>query len=309
MINYQLVMVALFSITSIFASTAVGSSDAVSSHLTSAPFSDIFSYEGPRLHARMTNSRWSIEDIKREHIGFHQDLFANPIVMSRFGDGQVRDRSAVRARCENSIEKRFGEGHPHGLMTVSDPGTTFPFMHLVGGGGDRAGTSEIAYAMIPDYQEKKIGTQVVSCLVQTWAPEVRRIGLGTGLDPVAQSSIISNFQCFGGASLDQLDATASPANPSSWVILDRLGFKAAGQGVASSEVVVDLDGREFGTVRKDQYILMEEHLLSLFDPAISDAPLKSGQRYLMTDPAGVKRTFSKHERYARLKYHLEKAVS
>lgn len=70
--------------------------------------------------------------------------------MAGFGDGQVRSAESVASRVKNSIEERFGNGSPHGLLTVLDQ-LKQPFMYMVAGGGDRTGTSEIAYTMKHEY--------------------------------------------------------------------------------------------------------------------------------------------------------------
>jgi hypothetical protein len=212
--------------------------------------SEIFEYENPGqatgLHVRLLGEGWQGKDIKASHIKFHQDLFGNPFVIQGFADGQIREAEGVKSRCLMSINDRFAKGFPHGLLTISDTETGTPFMHIIGGGGDRAGTSEIAYAMLPEYQGKKFGTKVVSSFVQDWAPEVRRIGLGNGLDPLADEKIIKAFQCFEGKALDQLDATASPSNVASWRILDGLSFQAAVNDLENSESHIDFDGKELG---------------------------------------------------------------
>lgn len=267
--------------------------------------SDIFSYEDPlnaqRLHVSLKGNNWSAEDIKLGHTVFHIELFGNPTVMAGFADGQIRSAESVTTRVKNSVEERFGKGSPHGLLTVVNQ-LNKPFMHIVAGGGDRPGTSEIAYAMMPDYWGKKYGEKVVTKMVHEWAPEVYRIGRGIGLNPKGQANIISAFQCFGGKPLDQLDATASPSNPASWKILVKTGFEAAKSDLKSEEIVIDYDQREFDSLKT-----MEDELLKLFEPAtaIDSQLLIPGKRYCMLDPEGNLRTISKHTRWERMKYHFE----
>jgi hypothetical protein len=267
--------------------------------------SDIFSYEDPlkaqRLHVSLKGDNWRAEDIKLDHTLFHIELFGNPTVMVGFADGQIRSAESVTTRVKNSVEERFGKGSPHGLLTVVDQ-LNKPFMHIVAGGGDRPGTSEIAYAMMPDYWNKKYGEKVITKMVYEWAPEVYRIGRGIRLDPLSQINIIRAFQCFGGKPLDQLDATASPSNPASWKILVKTGFEAAQSDLESQEVVIDYDQREFSSLKN-----MENELLKLFEPAtaLDYQPLLPGKRYSMIDPEGNLRTISKHTRWERMKYHFE----
>lgn len=265
--------------------------------------SNIFTYEDPvnaqRLHVSLTGDNWRAEDAKSEHIKFHVDLFGNPTVMTGFADGQPRPSDAVESRINDSITNRFGKGKPHGLLVVLDD-TKQPFMHVVAGGGDRAGTSEIAYAVIDSHWGKSYGKKVVTSIVQEWAPEVYRVGHGIGLDPIEHANIIAAFQCFGGKSLDQLDATASPSNPASWKILDRLKFKSARCDLASNDITIDFERKEFDSSKS-----MEAELLPMFDPGKGGA-LQAGKRYRMIDPDGKLRTVSKHARWDRMKYHFEK---
>jgi hypothetical protein len=280
--------------------------------------SHIFSYEAkgvnsstlPRLHVNLQHERWMAEDIKEQHIPFHQALFGNAEVVKGFADGQTRDPEAVKSRCLNSINDRFGKGHPHGLLVVNNKENSKPFMHAVAGGGDRAGTSEIAYAMEVDYHGKGYGREVVSAVVQECAPEVRRVGLGQNLDPLNDfdSKVIKVFQCFGGQALDQLDATASPSNTPSWRILIGLGFQAAQCDVVDLEAVASFDNKEINVKSKEEYAAIETELLKRFDPIHSDRPLVKGQRYRMIDTDGNVRTFSHHDKWNRIKYHFEKKV-
>jgi len=274
--------------------------------------SSIFSHKDPvtaqNLRVSLKGDNWTAEDIKTEHTDFHIALFGNPTVMAGFADGQVRDADSVRKRVKDSIEERFGKGKPHGLLTVCDDQKK-PFMHVVAGGGDRSGTSEIAYAIVNEldgvkYWGKGYGTKVLTKVVQEWAPEVYKIGHGTY--PGANSKIVTAFQCFGGKegskALDQLDATASPSNPASWKILDKLAFEPAKCNLESTTVVIDYEHKEFASL-----ITMEEELLKLYDASTTSLgkTLEPGKRYRMIDPDGKVRTVSKHARGNRMKYHFE----
>jgi GNAT superfamily N-acetyltransferase len=272
-----------------------------------SPFrSNIFTYDDPlnaqNLHVSLKGDNWRAEDIKLTHLDFHISLFGNPTVMAGFADGQVRDAESVTNRVKNSVEERFVKGQPHGLLTVFDHSEQ-PFMHIVAGGGDRPGTSEIAYAMMPNYWNKGYGGKVLAKIVQEWAPEVYKIGRGDGLDSIPNENIVKAFQCFGGKPLDQLDATASPSNIASWKILVKLGFEAAKCDLGATDTVIDYDHKEFESSNA-----MESDLLSHFAPTSITTDVEQlmpGKRYRMIDPEGNVRTFSKHARWERMKYHFE----
>jgi GNAT superfamily N-acetyltransferase len=214
---------------------------------------------------------------------------------------------------ESSVEDRFAKGHPHGFLTIFD-GEEKRFMHAVAGGGERPGTSEVAYAMMLGYQGKKYGTKVIRAIVQEWAPQVYKIGHGQY--PNANDAIAKAFQCFGEKALDQLDATASPSNPASWKILEKVGFKAAQCELApEGEIDIDFDGKEFRATASttwERQILelqaMEVELLKFYnsDPSTPrSVTFASGKRYRMIDPEGNERTVSKHKQWNRMKYHFE----
>ncbi|AIL12652.1 hypothetical protein IM40_02530 [Candidatus Paracaedimonas acanthamoebae] len=268
--------------------------------------SEIFSYDdyvnAKGLHVTLNEDNWYAEDIKPDHLQLHINLFGNSTVMAGFADGQIRSAESVIARVKNSIEERFGKGSPHGLLTVLDEEKQ-PFMHVVAGGGDRPGTSELAYAMLPEYWGKKYGEKVVTKIVQEWAPAVYKIGRGIGLESNAHANIIKAFQCFDSKPLEQIDATASPSNIASWKILVKTGFEAAKCNLESTEIIIDYDHKEF-----ESLTTMEAELLKLFDIAKSntDQPLVPGKRYYMIDPEGQLRTISKHTKWERMKYHFEK---
>lgn len=277
--------------------------------------SEIFSFnnqaEATGLHVKLSGKfntgSWTAREIHSEDISFHQELFDNETVMRGFADGQRRDVNLTKSRCEDSINNRFGKGHPHGLMMVLGNGEQRA-MHMVAGGGDRPGTSEIAYAILPEFWRQGLGKSVVTAIVNEWAPEVRRIGLGQKLNEQVDANIRQAFQCFGGKELDQLDATASPSNVASWKILAGLGFEPAQCNVPNpEEIIVDYDHKDFGGSLKQNYESLETELLALFkDGEEASQQLKAGQRYVMIDLDGKKRVFSKHTRWDRIKFHFEK---
>ena len=267
--------------------------------------SKIFTYEDVKgaknLHVSLKGSTWYAKEVTKQDIPFHQKLFSDSVVMAGFADGQVREPEATKARLEDMWIPRFEQGHLHGGLTVFDPETDEPMGHVVAGGGDGAGVSEIAYSFLKNYWGKKIGTGIVGAIVQEWAPEVRRIGLGKDLDSKEDTPVIDAFSCFGGQVLIRLDATASPSNPGSWKILDKYDFEPAISNLSKKETVLDLEGIE-------SFEEVEQKTLKLFDISSTDTPLKVGVRYRMIDSDGKLRTFSKHAQYERIKYHFEREV-
>ncbi|WP_010300779.1 GNAT family N-acetyltransferase [Candidatus Odyssella thessalonicensis] len=288
--------------------------DVQASQFASAIFSFDNQAEATGLHVKLSGSfnsgSWIVREINSEDIPFHQELFDNETVMKGFADGQRRDVNLTKSRCEDSINNRFGKGHPHGLMMVLVNGEQRA-MHMVAGGGDRPGTSEIAYASLPEFWGQALGKSLVTAIINEWAPEVRRLGLGQELNGDADANIRQAFQCFGGKELEQLDATASPSNVASWKILTGLGFEAAQCNVPNpEEIIADYDHKDFGGSLKQNYEALETELLTLFNNGEeSSQQLKARQRYVMIDLDGKKRVFSKHVRWDRIKFHFEKKLS
>jgi RimJ/RimL family protein N-acetyltransferase len=268
--------------------------------------SDIFTYDDKEnakgLHVSLKGNKWQAKEVTEQDISFHQQLFSNPQVMAGFADGQIRTPESTEQRLRNMWIPRFQNGRPHGGLTVSDPETQENFGHVVAGGGDEAGVSEIAYSYLPAYWRKGIGSAVLGTIVQQWGPEVRRIGLGTGLDELQDANIIKAFKCFDGQELNRFDATASPSNPGSWKILEKFGFEAAASKVQNLEDTLDLDNKELQSPQA-----LEEELLKLFDSS-GDISYKIATRYRLIDTDGAVRTFSKHATYDRIKYHFERSV-
>ncbi len=265
--------------------------------------SEIFSYDNVEnarnLHVSLKGTNWHAREVKEQDIPFYKDLFQNAEIMKKFGDGQIRLPEATEKRMRDIWFTRFQEGHPHASLTVFESDSQAPIGHAVAGNGEGIGVSEISGAGLPSYWGKGMGTEVMKKIITEWGPEVRRIGLGKNLDDIQDEKIIKAFQCFGGKELCRFDATASPSNPGSWKILDKFGFKAANFKVKSSDPVLNLEQNEFSSPEN-----LEEHMVKLFDTS-SNTLLTSGFRYRLIDPEGNVRTFSKHEKYARIKYHFE----
>lgn len=274
-----------------------------------------------------TGVSWTAQDVKEEHIPFHQILFGDETTMSGYAGGTPRTPESVKSRIKTQWLPRFQSGKPHGGLTVFlGDSSALPIGHVVAGGGDQDkvyGVSEMAYSFLPntagpqkdgyggfyplDHRDlilwnKGLGSSIVAQIVTAWAPEVRRIGLGKDMDEIQEMPIVKNFRCFDEKPLGRLDATASPKNPASWKILDHY-FSAALSRVDSSTDFIDWDQKEFTSFEE-----MEDAFLKLYDVIAQTDPLNSGVRYRFIDPDGEERTVSKHASYNCLKYHFEHFV-
>lgn len=266
--------------------------------------SEIFTYEDPHnaknLHVSLAGTYWKARDVQETDIPFYQDLFQDPVVMAKYGNGRVYTPAETEESLRTRSIPRFQNGHPHGALTVFDPDSPEPkpIGYVVAGAGGAAGVSEIAGAGLDSYWGRRIGSEVMNTLLETWAPEVRCIGLGNGLDE-QDANIIKAFKCFDEKELERFDATASPSNPGSWRIMERFKFQPAAFNVPKADPVLDLDGREFETP-----LALETHIVNFFE----ENSLEPGVRYRMVDTNGALRTFSKHKDFQRIKYHFERKV-
>jgi RimJ/RimL family protein N-acetyltransferase len=269
--------------------------------------STLFTYDDPQsakgLHVSLQGSsskgiEWRAQEVTEADIPFYQGLFGDQKVMTGFADGKIRSPEFTAQRLGAWIS-RFQNGHPHGGLTVFRTEDQETLGHIVAGAGDAPGVSEIAYSYVPTSWGTGLGSAVLGTIVQQWGPEVRRIGLGIGLDEIQDANIVTAFKCFGGKTLERFDATASPSNPGSWKILDKFGFGAATFKVENLETPLDLDNRELQSPQA-----LEENILNLFHGS-GDNPYKIDTRYQLIDTEGKLRTFSKHAKYDRIKYHFE----
>lgn len=274
--------------------------------------SDIFAFDSPEkakgCHVSLTGKteggfQWMAHDVTKKDITYHQKAFGNPTVMAGFATGQTRSPESVSYRINNSWMPRFAQGNPHGGLTLFEKETEEPIGHVVAGGGDGPGVSEIAYTLmedswdgkgVPSVWGKGIMSSVVSTIATQWAPEVIRLSL----DEDTPKAIREAFCCFGGESLQRLDATASPRNIGSWKILLKNGFQAAKSNVFSDDYIADFDGKELTPLE------VENKLLKLFDVSC-EAPLKKGARYQMIGIGGDVFTTSHHANYDCMKFHFE----
>lgn len=303
-------------ISKLFLATAVMIPLLTTQHaVSSAPqfSSDIFHFENPEeatgchvtLHGTTTKGlSWTAWDVVEKDISYHQKAFSNSTVMAGFSTGQTRSPESVALRIKNQWIPRFAAGHPHGGLTIIENVMESPIGHVVAGGGDGPGVSEMAYTLMeeswdgrdtPQLWGQGIMSSVVKTVVTKWAPEVKRLGT----HETVPEKIRKAFCCFEGESLKRLDATASPKNPGSWSILLNNGFKAAQNNLSHHETVADFDGKELDAEA------LESALLKLYDLSSSDTPLAKGRRYQIVGMDGKIFTTSHHTSYDCMKFHFE----
>lgn len=268
--------------------------------------SPIFRYDDPQqnakgLHVSLEGETWAAREVLAADLPGYQGILNNPAVMQQFGNGELLPPPLIQQRLETAWLPRFRDGHPHGPLTVTDHKAQY-MGYVVASAGEAPGVSELAYAYLPDQWGKGVGSAVVKTIVQTWAPEVRRIGLGTDLNPEEDVNIIRAFNCFGGQPLQRIDATARLSNQASGKILIKNGFKAA-----QNNVCKDIPPIDFVDHPVDSLGALETRLARFYDGS-ADTALEVGKRYRLIDPEGHLRTFSRKER-GYFSYHFEYTLS
>tara|TARA_R110002111_G_scaffold77330_1_gene122751 strand:- start:526 stop:1452 length:927 start_codon:yes stop_codon:yes gene_type:complete len=275
--------------------------------------SDIFSFDVPEYakgcHTTLTGTsktsfKWTAHDIQLADISYHAKAFSNPTIMAGFATGQTRSATSTADRIADNWMPRFLKGSPHGGMTILNTDTGESIGHVVAGGGDGPGVSEIAYTLMeaswdgsgtPTIWGQGVMSSVIGSIVNEWAPEVRRLS-GDNMPEAVRKA----FTCFGGQPLSRFDATASPSNPGSWYILKKHGFVAAKTNVRGTEAVADFDGREL-TPKAFEGELMK--LYSVETPL--DEALAKGVRHQVIGTDGSLFTVSHHNTYDCMKLHVE----
>ncbi|NRA89626.1 MAG: GNAT family N-acetyltransferase [Simkaniaceae bacterium] len=295
-----------FTTTILFASQVCAS---VSSEMKS----DIFSFDVPEYakgcHTTLSGTSktglyWTAHDIQLADIPYHASAFANPTIMAGFATGQTRPADSTANRIADNWMPRFLKGSPHGGMTIFNTETSERIGHVVAGGGDGPGVSEIAYTLMeaswdgegnPTIWGQGVMSSVIGSIVTEWAPEVRRLS-GDDMPEAVRKA----FTCFGGQRLNRFDATASPSNPGSWYILKKHGFVAAKTNVRGTEIIADFDGHDLTP------IAFEEELMKLYSIETPlDEVLAKGVRYQVLGTDGSLFTVSHHSTYDCMKLHVE----
>ena len=195
------------------------------------------------------------------------------------------------------------DGYPHGALVMEDAiETDIPQSLIILQEGDQEGTCDIGFAMLSQQQGKGLGTKIVKAIVEQWAPEVRRIGLGRELDLEKDAAIIGKLKCFGGEVLERLVATAHPENVRSGHILEKVGF---GSAVCDEDTTLEII--DMSATRVETYGQLAEALLKRFD-ATCDRPLQPGTHYQLVDHTGKLRIVSYKQLFNSLRFHFEKRV-
>lgn len=158
-----------------------------------------------RLHIR------SVEASEQDYDSY-ADLFGSHDVMCKYANGLTKNKDEIQARVRDVWVKRWNEKDPFSGLAIFKKDEDEFIRHVVIGHGDVAGQSELAYLLMKRHWGAGFGTEVVTAVVQEYAPAI--ISEGYNLD---------------GKPLEKITATARPDNPASVKILEKIGMRKIGE--------------------------------------------------------------------------------
>lgn len=136
----------------------------------------------------------------------HKHVMGDSVVRAKYASGNIVKYNDALARLQ-TLEGRFENGDPFSGFTIRSKEGEF-IGHIVAGGGENAGESEIAYLLRADQWRKGYGTEATAAIVEHYVPLITAFGYKiSGKDP------------------ERIVATARKDNPGSFGILEKLDFK------------------------------------------------------------------------------------
>jgi len=168
--------------------------------------------EGVALKVYIYTERLELSSASTEVAEFyHQGLLGNEEVMVKFADGKPRTEQQVQTRLQ-AWEERWKNNNPWSAFVVREIETDRESVgHVLLGGGEGKGNSELAFMVGRKSWGRGYGTEMVTSMVNGYAPELIRRG-----DKVPSGEDGQPLPFAG------IEATARTDNPGSYRILDRL---------------------------------------------------------------------------------------
>ncbi len=149
------------------------------------------------------------EYVKEKDVEQYVGLFSDSAVMEKYADGKPRERGGVENRVRNAWIKRWQEEkNPYTGIAFSKSDTDDFVVHVVAGGGDEPGQSELAYLARKKLWGKGYTKQAVTAVVHEYLPQ----------------TIKKNYK-MNGEKLREIVLTARPDNPASVRIAVDIGMK------------------------------------------------------------------------------------
>ncbi|CAG8498407.1 19716_t:CDS:1 [Racocetra fulgida] len=249
------------------------------------------------------NRRWVAREIQNVDIQNYEKLLSDKAVVKYFSLERPWTSDGIKARLKN-WENRYKEGHPHGALTIFDEQNHF-IGYIIAGEGNEEGVSEVAYVLSHEYWNRGIGQSALSKIVDDWGTEVRKIGLGKGIEKLGKQHqmVEKRFQCFKKKALKQFYASVRPINIPSWHILEKVGFTYAKSAVENADDPIDFNIKGFDLPSLDHYSQLESFIEELY----KKQEIKVDKRYFMINDNDKIYTFNRMSD-GKIRFHYEKEI-
>ncbi len=227
---------------------------------------------------------WQARLINEDDKEYFTKLFTNKQTMIMFANGNIKDEEYIQAFMDKHL-KRVADGTPNAGMVVYDMLSKLRLAYVVSGGSGTdpyKGRSEIAYIAFnedcasedtPSIWGKGLTTSVINSLTTRWAPKIAELGLSNELFHFATEPLALQ------------EATSSPFNIGSWMVLLKNGFEADfSTQVAKQELPFEYDFQQFSLKPDEKSNWIEELKKRIFHG--DECKIKSGFCYNLKGPEG-----------------------
>jgi RimJ/RimL family protein N-acetyltransferase len=166
-----------------------------------------------QLSATIESSRWVARSVQPQDRPFFEKLFKDGRIMPMLSDVPAFRDDIIEYIFERRWIDKWRAQIPYSGFIVIDKHTNQPigFMRIETT-TNTPGQAEISYAVLPEFQRKGLGTEMVKALVHDYAPLARDKG----------------YMALGKP-LTEIVATVLDANIASQRVVEKVGFHQVGQ--------------------------------------------------------------------------------
>ena len=258
----------------------------------------IFTYNGRSLNTHLKSNGWTLTNVQISDTLEYQKLFADPRVVTKYGYGTLLNYADIPNRIKGILSMRHRHGQPAGCMTIRDEKDQFlGYTAVVLGKG--AGVGSLSFAFSSEAEAKNVHKEVISSIVNEWAPEVKRIGNNPS------NENYDNFRHFGLAPLSKITASTILSNKDMTNILINEGFKPA-EVSKDNSIEINFKDRGFASGIEEMKAVIEEYFDN--NKAHSNPLAYNNRNHSYIDPQGNKHTISRLEKGRDVEYQLERQI-
>lgn len=282
--------------------------------------SEIFSYEvlekTERLYIKNLSGagkediKWQAREIQISDMSDYKKLLSDVEVMKYYHQETTWSKSRIETEVENWVNS-YNNGHPllPSALTILDKKNNNFVGYISIFKIEEEGIAKMGYAFLPKYWNKGIRQSVLKKFVEEWSHEVRKIGLGIGLDKnnSQHQKIKEKFRCVKGKELQYIYATVRPINISSLSILEKNGFKTVKRRVENIDNPINFNVKEFDLSFTDNLFDYCEKVEYYIEKLYKDKEIKADKLYRMIKNDKLY-TFSR-ESQKRIRFHYEREIN